>query len=175
MGSTTDTTISLSWSVPSGSVVNSYVVMWKSDGNSSSSTTATITDGSTRYTIAGLEEDRSYTITVSATNAAGSAVSYPVTTATEKAGKKYLCTRYNSAHSCSMLIMQARKDAEPHTIHCSVKWICLDSNYCGRSQCCSGSHSNCSDDNCGCGTIEGLLLSACQDSTAVCTLDIVQP
>jgi len=55
VGSTTDTTISLSWSVPSGSVVDSYVVMWKSDGNSSSSTIATTTDGSTCYIIAGLQ------------------------------------------------------------------------------------------------------------------------
>ena len=35
----------------------------------------TITNGSTSYTITGLEEKTSYTITVTATNAAGSAVS----------------------------------------------------------------------------------------------------
>ena len=39
---------------------------------------ATITDGSTSYTITGLEEDSSYTITVTANNAAGSAASEPV-------------------------------------------------------------------------------------------------
>ena len=48
---------------------------------------ATITDGSTSYTITGLEEDSSYTITVTATNAAGSAASEPVTGMTGEAGK----------------------------------------------------------------------------------------
>ena len=48
---------------------------------------AIITDGSTSYTITGLEEDSSYTITVTATNAAGSAVSDPVTGMTGEAGE----------------------------------------------------------------------------------------
>ena len=38
-----------------------------------------ITDGSTRYTIVGLEEGASYTITVTASNAVGSAVSNTAT------------------------------------------------------------------------------------------------
>ena len=81
VSSKTATTISLSWSVPSGSVVDSYEVMWETDSS------ATITDGSTSYTITGLEEDTSYTITVTATNAAGSAVSAPVTGTTSSTGK----------------------------------------------------------------------------------------
>ena len=48
---------------------------------------ATITDGSTSYTITGLEEDSSYTITVTATNAAGSAASDPVTEMTGETGE----------------------------------------------------------------------------------------
>ena len=40
---------------------------------------ADVNNGSTNYTITGLEEDSSYTITVTATNAAGSAASDPVT------------------------------------------------------------------------------------------------
>ena len=47
----------------------------------------TITNGSTSYTITGLEEDSNYTITVTAINAAGSAVSDPITGITEKAGE----------------------------------------------------------------------------------------
>ena len=70
------TTIFLFWSVPSGSVVDSYEVMWEGDGTRGSTI---ITDGSTSYTITGLEEDSSYTITVTASNAAGSAISEPVT------------------------------------------------------------------------------------------------
>ena len=48
---------------------------------------ATITDDS-NYTITGLEEDSNYTITVTATNAAGSAVSVPVTGMTGEAGER---------------------------------------------------------------------------------------
>ena len=91
VSSTTATTISLSWSVPSGSVVYSYEVVWEratsgecpdeDEGN------ATITDGFTSFTITGLEEDSSYTITVTATNAAGSAASDLVTGMTGEAGE----------------------------------------------------------------------------------------
>jgi len=81
--STTATTISLSWSVPSGSVVESYEVVWIGGGIRSS---AAITDGSTSYTITPLEEETSYTITVTATNAAGSAVSDQVFGTTSTAG-----------------------------------------------------------------------------------------
>jgi len=94
--STAATTISLSWT-SAGLVVDSYEVMWErdtsgecpdEDGNS-----ATITDGSTSYIITGLEEDSSYTITVTATNAAGSIATHPLTIVTEKAGKQYAqCT-----------------------------------------------------------------------------------
>jgi len=47
---------------------------------------ATITDGSTSYTITQLEEETSYTITVTATNAAGNAVSNQVFGTTLMAG-----------------------------------------------------------------------------------------
>ena len=46
----------------------------------------TITNGSLSYTITGLEEDSSYTITVTASNAAGNAVSDPVTGITGETG-----------------------------------------------------------------------------------------
>ena len=83
------TTISITWT-GTWSVVDSYEVMWERDtsgecpGVDEGSTT--ITGGSTSYTISGLEEDSSYTITVTATNAAGSAVSIPVTAMTGEAG-----------------------------------------------------------------------------------------
>ena len=81
--STTATTIALSWNVPSGSVVHSYDVKWEGDDSRGSTT---ITDGSTSYTITGLEEKANYTITVAASNGAGSAVSDPVTGTTGRAG-----------------------------------------------------------------------------------------
>ena len=46
-----------------------------------------ITDGSLSYTIEELEEDSSYIITLTAVNAAGSAVSDPVTKVTREAGE----------------------------------------------------------------------------------------
>ena len=81
--SSTATTISLSWGVPNGSVVESYEVKWeRNDSNNST----TITDGSTSYNITGLEAEANYTITVAASNGAGIAVSDPVTGTTGTTG-----------------------------------------------------------------------------------------
>ena len=87
VGSTTATTISLSWT-SAGSVVDSYEVVWTSeecpdDVDEGSNTT----DGSLSYTIMGLREGSSYTITVNATNAGGSAASEPVTGMTGEIGE----------------------------------------------------------------------------------------
>ena len=90
VSSTTATTISLSLT-SAGSVVDSYEVVWERDTSGEcpdeDEGSATITDGSLSYTITGLEEDSSYTITVTATNAARSAVSEPVTRMTGEAGE----------------------------------------------------------------------------------------
>ena len=89
VGSSTVNTSYISY-IPSGSVVESYVVMWQRETSGECPDedigSTTITDGSFSYTISGLEEDSSYTITVTASNEAGSAVSDPVTGITEKAG-----------------------------------------------------------------------------------------
>ena len=88
MDSTTATNISLSWT-SAGSVVDSYEVVWERDTSGEcpdeDEGSVTITGGS--YTITGLEEDSNYTITVNATNAAGSAASEPVTAMTGEAGE----------------------------------------------------------------------------------------
>ena len=86
VNSTTATTISLSWSVPSGSVVDSYEVMWTSEEcpDDVDEGSATITDGSTSYTIENLREGSSYTITVTATNSAGTGPSDSETAETEE-------------------------------------------------------------------------------------------
>ena len=90
VGSSTDTTSYVSWSIPSGSVVESYVVMWQRDTSGECPDkdigSTTITNGSLSYTITGLEEDSSYTITVTTSNIAGSAVSDPVTGITGETG-----------------------------------------------------------------------------------------
>ena len=75
---TTATSISLTWSVPSDSVVTSYEVTWQelsSDG-SFISTSDSITD--TSYTIEKLEISTDYNITVTVINAVGSTDSHPL-------------------------------------------------------------------------------------------------
>ena len=88
----TATTISLSWSVPSGSVVNVYLVQWVRDTAvgcmDEDQDSTTIADGSVvSYEIPGLQENSMYSMTVTASNAAGSApVSNTVTAMTGEAG-----------------------------------------------------------------------------------------
>ena len=90
--SATATSISLSWT-SGGSEGVSYVVEWQRDTSVGCSDedqdNTTITDGSTSYTISGLEEDSRYTITVTASNeACSSEVSNTVTAVTEEAGER---------------------------------------------------------------------------------------
>ena len=71
--------------------MDSYEVMWERDTSREcldvDEDSTNITGGSINFTITGLEEDSNYTITVTATNAAGSAVSVPVTGITREAGE----------------------------------------------------------------------------------------
>ena len=68
--------------------------MWETDdiggcSGGSDMDSTTITVGSTSYDIMGLEEDSSYTITVTASNSAGSsAISNTATAMTLEAGKR---------------------------------------------------------------------------------------
>ena len=88
--STTPTTISLPWTTSNGTA-DSYEVTWERDTSGECTDVdegnATIPRSSTSYTISGLDEDSTYTITVTATNALGSAVSVPVTAVTGEAGE----------------------------------------------------------------------------------------
>ena len=88
------TSISLSWRVLSSTVVTRYEATWQRDNSIGCSDedegSTTINNGSTSYVIMGLEEDSSYSITVTASNAAdSSAVSNTVTAMTEEAGERY--------------------------------------------------------------------------------------
>ena len=89
----TATSISLSWT-SAGSEDVRYEVMWETDdiggcSGGSDMDSTTITGGSTSYDIMGLEEDSSYTITVTASNSAGSSeVSNTVTAMTLEAGER---------------------------------------------------------------------------------------
>ena len=92
VSTTTATSISLSWT-SAGSEVDSYEVMWQRDTSGEcpdeDEGSISLTDGSTSYDIMGLEEDSSYSITVTASNAAGSsAVSNTITAMTLEAGER---------------------------------------------------------------------------------------
>ena len=90
VNSVTATTISLSWSVPSGSV-DSYMVTWERNTSGDCPVenrgNRTFTNGYSSYTIEELEENSNYTITLTAINAAGSAVSDSVTRLTRETGE----------------------------------------------------------------------------------------
>ena len=82
-------TLDISWT-SGGPLVMEYQVTWEKllgkcrdmdDGS------ATITNGSRSYAITGLKEDSNYTINVTATNAAGSSNSVPISAATAEASK----------------------------------------------------------------------------------------
>ena len=89
----TATSISLSWSVPSGSVVTSSEVMWReASSGTSEGTSGSLTD--TSYTIDQLESTTSYNITVTVSNTAGTTDSQPVIIPTSNHNIHYLahCT-----------------------------------------------------------------------------------
>ena len=92
--SETATSITILFNVVTGSVVTSYEVMWETDdvggcsGGSDMGST-TITDDSASYEITGLEEDSTYSITVAASNSAGSSgLGSPVLSMTMEAGER---------------------------------------------------------------------------------------
>ena len=71
-------------------MMDSYEVMWQRDTSGDcldeDDGSTTLTDGSTSYTITGLEESSNYTITVIATNANLMATSNNVTGFTQESG-----------------------------------------------------------------------------------------
>ena len=72
--------------------MDSYEVMWERDTSAGECPdedegSTTISGGSTSHTIRGLEEDSTYTITVTASNVAESAVSESISGVTREAGK----------------------------------------------------------------------------------------
>ena len=65
----TGTSITISWTAPSDSVVDRYEVVWESGGEIIGN--VTISGDETSYTISGLEEGRTYSITITPINDAG--------------------------------------------------------------------------------------------------------
>ena len=127
----TATSISISWT-SAGSEIVSYEVMWRTDdigrctSGSSDMDSTTITDGSTSYDIMGLEEDSSYTITVTASNSAGSSeVSNIVTEMTLEAGERYCKPRKNNVPLIITNLTSAVK---------SLKFVDVNAQCCAHAQ-----------------------------------------
>ena len=79
--------ISLSWSVPSDSVVTSYEVVWISDDCPGGVARGSATTTGTNYTISALRGATTYNITVSATNSVGTSSGDTVTAETRELSK----------------------------------------------------------------------------------------
>ena len=88
--SITATSISLSWT-SGGSEGVSYEVEWQRDTlvgcSDEDQNSTTITNGSTSYTISGLEEDSRYEVTVTASNTLGEKTSNQITPMTMTASE----------------------------------------------------------------------------------------
>ena len=124
---TTATSISLSWT-SAGSEVDSYEVMWQRDTSGEcpdeDEDSISLTDGSTSYDIMGLEEDSSYSITVTARNAAGSAVSNTVTAMTREAGEvKFVLFLKNLTNEAGEVISQVASSCSPCVVFYSLQLL----------------------------------------------------
>ena len=80
VSSITASSISLSWSVASGSVAASLEVVWRETDRGTESSSGSLTG--TSYTIDQLESTTIYTVTVRASNVAGTTDSQPITFST---------------------------------------------------------------------------------------------
>ena len=102
------TTITLSWAVPSGPVVTSYVVMWERDSSmgcpyeDEGSMTISTSDESYNTTISGVQEDSRYFVSVTAVNSDDNSTSNITTLSTDE-DSKYLATRYFAAQFTVLL------------------------------------------------------------------------
>ena len=97
LSSTTTTSITLSVD-PTDSVVETYAVIWTSDMCSITEGTMDREGSSDTVTITGLEEGISYTITVIASNNAGSGDSASIPATTDEAGKKLPIHSHQQEH-----------------------------------------------------------------------------
>ena len=111
VGTTTATTISLSWTI-TGSEVDSYEVMWTSDECSDDVDEGSATITETSYIIEGLREGTRYTITVSATNSAGTSSSDSVTGETEELGS-LMCVQCIVKIHCPLCVSLPAPSAAP--------------------------------------------------------------
>ena len=98
VSSTSTTSITLSVESPTDSVVDTYAVRWTSEMCSITEETMDREGSSDTITIAGLKEGISYTITVTASNGAGSRESTSIPATTDEAGEKLPIHSHQQEH-----------------------------------------------------------------------------
>ena len=110
VSSITASSISLSWSVASGSVA-SWEVVWRETDRGTESSSGSLTG--TSYTIDQLESTTIYTVTVRASNAVGTSNSQPITFSTGK----HISFLTSSSNSCSLFLASdvCQPDSSPST------------------------------------------------------------
>ena len=109
VNSITASSISLSWSVASGSVA-SWEVVWRETDRGTESSSGSLTG--TFYTIDQLESTTIYTVTVRASNAVGASSSQPITFSTGKH-----ISFLTASSSCSLFLASdvCQPDSAPST------------------------------------------------------------
>ena len=130
---TTDTSITLSWSVPNGPVVTSYEMMWTSDECPDDVDEGNATTTETSYIIEDLREGTNYTITVNATNLTGTSFSDCVKAETKELGNSINVQWIVNLH-CALCISFPVPSAPPTSVSVSavtsssitVQWGAVD-------------------------------------------------
>ena len=92
--------VSLSWSVPNGTVVESYEVKWSSEQcpEDREENITTISDNSTTHIISQLRSGTSYSVSITANNSAGHNSSGNVTVETKETSLFCMCVEFSVAH-----------------------------------------------------------------------------
>ena len=114
------TTIALSWT-SAGSVVDSYVVMWERDitgeCRQEDEGSTTISGDLTSYDVVNLAGISTYTITVTASNSAGSAVSDAVSRMTGQVGESQHAVLYTTLlASCKIFVLLSVPSTPPPSV-----------------------------------------------------------
>ena len=126
-----ETTISISWSVPIGSVVEQYEVEWSShqcsDGPIDGS--STLIGAATNFTIEGLRAGTEYNVSVTAINSAGNFTSDVLNIHTLEMGEciagiqnNYALVLINYFDNCSAIVL-LNNDVKTNACDCNLQTI----------------------------------------------------
>ena len=168
VSSITASSISLSWSVASGSVA-SWEVVWRETDRGTESSSGSLTG--TSYTIDQLESTTIYTVTVRASNVAGTTDSQPITFST---GECVMCIYTCKFYYCCLFPTAASDVCEAESVAStcpeSVASTCPESV---ASTCPESVASTCAESDNTAGIIGGVVAVAFMIITALTVIVIV--